>query len=53
MKNLATKLERDVVFQSMGTIVRIEGATFVIQTDDGDLRAARAVMTIASWGATS
>ena len=43
MKNLATKLERDVVFQSMGTIVRIEGATFVIQTEDGDLRAARAV----------
>lgn len=45
MKNLATKLE-DAVFSAMGTIVRVEGSTFVVQTDDGPstvFRAARAV----------
>ena len=54
MKNAATKLEADVVFQAMGTIVRIEGPILVIQTERaalvdeksgrrGELRARRAV----------
>lgn len=55
MKNAAAKLEDDlVVFQAMGTIVRIEGATLVIQTERaalvdgksarrGEIRARRAV----------
>jgi hypothetical protein len=54
MKNVAAKLETDVVFQAMGTIVRIEGQTLVIQTERaalvdeksgrrGELRARRAV----------
>lgn len=54
MKNVAAKLEADAVFQAMGTIVRIEGPTLVIQTERaalvdeksgrrGELRARRAV----------
>jgi len=55
MKNAAAKLEDDlVIFQAMGTIVRIEGATLVIQTERaalvdgksarrGEIRARRAV----------
>lgn len=43
MKNAAAKLDEDVVFQCMGTIVRVEGAIFVVQTDRGDIRARRAV----------
>lgn len=44
MTNAAAKLDQDdVVFQCMGTIVRVEGPTFVVQTERGDLRARRAV----------
>ncbi len=54
MKNVAAKLEADAVFQAMGTIVRIEGPTLVIQTERaalvdeksgrrGEVRARRAV----------
>jgi len=55
MKNAAAKLEDDlVIFQAIGTIVRIEGATLVIQTERaalvdgksarrGEIRARRAV----------
>lgn len=52
MKNVATKLEEAFqvpqgiaghVFQAMGTVVRVEGATFVVRTDRGDLRCQRAV----------
>lgn len=43
MNNLAAKLEEDVVFQAMGTVVRLEGSTFVVRSDRGDLRCRRAV----------
>lgn len=43
MKNLATKMDEDLVFQTMGTIVRVEGPVLVVRTDRGDLRARRAV----------
>ncbi|MBK8938885.1 MAG: DUF3540 domain-containing protein [Polyangiaceae bacterium] len=42
MKNVAAKLEEEV-FQAMGTVVRVEGATFVVRTERGDLRCRRAV----------
>lgn len=48
MKNLAKTVvplnaKHDQAFQTMGTIVRIEGSTFIVQTDEGDVRATRAV----------
>ncbi|MBL9027108.1 MAG: DUF3540 domain-containing protein [Myxococcales bacterium] len=43
MKNLATKLEAETVFQSMGPVIRVEGDVFVVQTDRGELRSRRAV----------
>lgn len=43
MKNLATKLEEDSIFQAMGPIVRIEGEVLAIRTDRGEIRARRAV----------
>ncbi len=49
MKNLAkTVLPLNAhvsqeAFQAMGTIVRVEGSTWIVQTDEGDLRATRAV----------
>ena len=42
MKNVAAKLEQDV-FQAMGTVVRVEGPSFVVRTERGDLRCRRAV----------
>ena len=43
MKNAAVKLEEPLVFQAMGTVVRVEGSAFVVRSDRGDLRCRRAV----------
>ena len=43
MKNAAAKLEEPQVFQAMGTVVRVEGPTFVVRSREGDLRCRRAV----------
>jgi hypothetical protein len=42
MDNLARKLEEEAVYQTMGTVVRVEGEIFVVQTERGELRARRA-----------
>lgn len=48
MKNLAKTVvplnaKHEQVFQAMGTVVRVEGPTFIVQTEDGDVRCSRAV----------
>ncbi|NUP06705.1 MAG: DUF3540 domain-containing protein [Polyangiaceae bacterium] len=42
-KNVAAKLDEDIVFQAVGTVVRVEGTTFIVRSDRGDLRCRRAV----------
>jgi hypothetical protein len=42
MKNLARKLDSEPVLQDIGTITRVGGTAFVIQTPSGDVEAVRA-----------
>lgn len=43
MNNLAAKLNRETVFEAMGTVTRIEGQVFVVQADGHELRTRRAL----------
>jgi hypothetical protein len=43
MRGPARKLSQSYTFQAMGTVVRVEGPIFVVQTEDGELRCRRAV----------
>ena len=43
MNNLAKKIEEEPVYQTFGTVIRVEGEVFVVRAEEIDLRVRRAV----------